>query len=131
MYGDLQLGHFSPSFSSFIPQFPQIATGFSSLKEEVRSPAFSITFLISAALTFLSNLILVNKPPLSILEILRVFSTLRFHRIIANYIPGNQRSQKTLNAVGFEREGYAKSYLKIAGKWQDHVLTALINPLDK
>ena len=60
-----------------------------------------------------------------------MFSTLRFHRIIANYIPGNKRSQKTLNAVGFEREGYAKSYLKIAGKWQDHVLTALINPLDK
>lgn len=57
-----------------------------------------------------------------------VFETLKFHRIIANYIPTNQRSENTLTKVGFEREGYAKSYLKIAGKWQDHVLTALINP---
>jgi len=57
-----------------------------------------------------------------------VFESLKFHRIMANYIPDNTRSEKTLSAVGFEREGYAKSYLQIAGKWQDHVLTALINP---
>jgi len=60
-----------------------------------------------------------------------VFNTLKFHRINANYIPRNKRSEKTLTALGFEREGYAKSYLKIAGKWQDHVLTALINPDQK
>ena len=27
-----------------------------------------------------------------------------------------------------EIEGYAKAYLNIAGRWQDHVLTALVNP---
>lgn len=60
-----------------------------------------------------------------------MFKEQKFHRIMANYIPTNQRSENVLNALGFEREGYAPSYLKIAGKWQDHVLTALINPADK
>tara|TARA_B100001964_G_C14031207_1_gene508355 strand:+ start:679 stop:789 length:111 start_codon:yes stop_codon:yes gene_type:complete len=31
-----------------------------------------------------------------------------------------------LGKLGFEREGYAKRYLKIDGCWQDHVLTALV-----
>jgi hypothetical protein len=26
-----------------------------------------------------------------------------------------------------EREGYARAYLQIAGRWQDHVLTARVN----
>ena len=52
---------------------------------------------------------------------------LRMHRIMANHLPQNLRSAKTLAALGFEREGYAKNYLQIAGRWQDHVLTALTN----
>ncbi|MCJ8298752.1 MAG: 30S ribosomal protein S5 alanine N-acetyltransferase, partial [Pseudomonadales bacterium] len=54
----------------------------------------------------------------------------KLHRIMANYIPENVRSAKVLEKVGFKKEGYSPSYLKIAGKWQDHVLTALINPAD-
>jgi len=50
------------------------------------------------------------------------------HRIMANYIPANIRSEKLLTKLGFEKEGLAKSYLKIAGLWQDHVLTSKINP---
>ncbi|WP_415232094.1 hypothetical protein [Psychromonas sp.] len=38
------------------------------------------------------------------------------------------RSEKLLVKLGFEKEGVAKSYLKIAGSWQDHVLTSKINP---
>ena len=53
---------------------------------------------------------------------------LNLHRIMAAYIPTNARSEKLLLSLGFEKEGYAKSYLKIAGRWQDHVLTSLINP---
>lgn len=53
---------------------------------------------------------------------------LDLHRIMAAYIPTNARSEKLLLRLGFEKEGYAKSYLKIAGRWQDHVLTSLINP---
>jgi hypothetical protein len=41
---------------------------------------------------------------------------------------GNERSARLLERLRFEREGYAKAYLSIAGRWQDHVLTALINP---
>lgn len=56
------------------------------------------------------------------------FNELRLHRIMANYIPHNTRSERLLQRLGFEREGYAKEYLKIAGRWEDHVLTARINP---
>lgn len=52
---------------------------------------------------------------------------LDLHRVMAAYIPTNTRSEKLLLRLGFEKEGYAKSYLKIAGRWQDHVLTSLIN----
>jgi ribosomal-protein-alanine N-acetyltransferase len=38
------------------------------------------------------------------------------------------RSERLLARLGFEREGYAKAYLKIAGQWQDMVLNSLINP---
>jgi len=49
----------------------------------------------------------------------------KMHRIMANYMPHNQRSGALLQRLGFEREGYAKDYLLIDGKWQDHILTAL------
>ena len=58
-----------------------------------------------------------------------MFDTQNLHRIMANYIPGNERSARLLERLGFEEEGYAKAYLNIAGRWQDHVLTALVNPL--
>jgi ribosomal-protein-alanine N-acetyltransferase len=58
-----------------------------------------------------------------------LFDTEGLHRIMANHMPSNQRSEKLLRALGFEREGYARAYLKIAGKWEDMVLNALVNPL--
>jgi ribosomal-protein-alanine N-acetyltransferase len=57
-----------------------------------------------------------------------VFTEYNLHRIMSNYIPSNIRSGKLLDKLGFEKEGLAKSYLKIAGSWQDHVLTSKINP---
>jgi ribosomal-protein-alanine N-acetyltransferase len=57
-----------------------------------------------------------------------VFTEYNLHRIMANYIPSNIRSGKLLDKLGFQKEGIAKSYLKIAGTWQDHVLTSKINP---
>ena len=56
------------------------------------------------------------------------FAELRLHRIMANHMPSNERSGKLLASLGFEREGYARRYLQIAGAWEDHVLTALISP---
>lgn len=57
-----------------------------------------------------------------------VFDVLKLHRISANYIPTNLRSENTLRALGFTVEGHAKDYLYIDGRWHDHVLTSLINP---
>ncbi len=56
-----------------------------------------------------------------------MFETMNLHRIMANYIPDNERSARLLERLGFEREGYAKAYLNIGGRWQDHVLTALVS----
>lgn len=47
------------------------------------------------------------------------------HRIMASYMPHNQRSGDLLVRLGFEKEGYAKNYLLIDGRWRDHVLMAL------
>lgn len=59
-----------------------------------------------------------------------VFDELKLHRVMANYIPNNTRSEALLNRLGFEQEGLAKAYLKIAGRWQDHILTAKISQRD-
>lgn len=59
-----------------------------------------------------------------------MFQNMKLHRIMANYIPTNKRSGALLERLGFTVEGYAKDYLYIAGKWQDHVLTSLIAPDD-
>lgn len=56
-----------------------------------------------------------------------MFEVMNLHRIMANYIPGNERSARLLERLGFEREGYAKAYLNIAGRWQDHVMTARVS----
>ncbi|MCV3215748.1 GNAT family N-acetyltransferase [Plectonema radiosum NIES-515] len=56
-----------------------------------------------------------------------VFQQLNLHRIMANYMPHNQRSGNLLKRLGFVVEGYARDYLLINGQWQDHILTSLIN----
>lgn len=55
------------------------------------------------------------------------FDSLRLHRVMANYLPTNERSGRLLRRLGFRVEGYAHDYLLIAGRWQDHILTALTN----
>jgi ribosomal-protein-alanine N-acetyltransferase len=52
------------------------------------------------------------------------FSTLRLHRLEAACIPSNTASVRLLEKSGFQREGYARSYLCINGLWQDHLLYA-------
>jgi ribosomal-protein-alanine N-acetyltransferase len=55
------------------------------------------------------------------------FDTLRLHRIEAACLPHNAASTRLLEKVGFSREGYARSYLCIDGRWQDHLLYAMVN----
>jgi ribosomal-protein-alanine N-acetyltransferase len=55
------------------------------------------------------------------------FGTMRLHRLMANHLPSNRRSAKVLRRFRFRREGIAKDYLLIAGRWRDHVNTSLVN----
>jgi ribosomal-protein-alanine N-acetyltransferase len=57
-----------------------------------------------------------------------VFDERAMHRIMANYMPRNERSGRLLRRLGFQVEGYARDYLMIAGRWEDHILTSLVNP---
>ena len=50
------------------------------------------------------------------------FLELVLHRLEAACIPTNSPSVALLRRCGFEQEGVARNYLKIAGKWQDHLL---------
>lgn len=52
------------------------------------------------------------------------YGTLGLHRTEAACLPHNQASRRLLEKLGFREEGLAKGYLRIAGKWQDHVLYA-------
>ena len=56
------------------------------------------------------------------------FHDLGLNRVMANYMPVNERSGNLLKKLGFQKEGLARKYLKIAGNWEDHVLTSLLNP---
>lgn len=56
------------------------------------------------------------------------FGPLNLHRLFAGYIPTNDRSARVVRRLGFEVMGYCRDYLLINGKWQDHVLTTLVNP---
>jgi [ribosomal protein S5]-alanine N-acetyltransferase len=56
------------------------------------------------------------------------FGVLRLHRVMANYMPRNVRSAAVLRRAGFTVEGYARDYLLIDGRWEDHVLTGIVNP---
>jgi ribosomal-protein-alanine N-acetyltransferase len=53
------------------------------------------------------------------------FGPLKLHRVQAGTLPHNGASQRVLTKVGFREEGYARNYLRIAGRWQDHVLFAV------
>jgi ribosomal-protein-alanine N-acetyltransferase len=55
------------------------------------------------------------------------FDSLRLHRVEAACLPENQASRRLLLRVGFSEEGYARQYLKINGRWQDHLLFALLD----
>ena len=56
-----------------------------------------------------------------------MFETQNIHRIMANYMPSNERSARLLQKLGFVIEGHAKKYLLINGQWEDHILTSLTN----
>jgi [ribosomal protein S5]-alanine N-acetyltransferase len=56
------------------------------------------------------------------------FEELELIRVQAETLLDNHASQKVLQRNGFEPIGMAPAYLKIAGKWQDHLLFQVLNP---
>ena len=52
----------------------------------------------------------------------------RLHRVQAETLEKNKRSQQVLHRLGFVVYGTAQSYLKIAGVWQDCTLYQLLTP---
>jgi ribosomal-protein-alanine N-acetyltransferase len=55
------------------------------------------------------------------------FERLGLHRIEAACLPENAASHRLLLKAGFEEEGRARAYLKIDGRWADHLLFGLVN----
>lgn len=55
------------------------------------------------------------------------FDQLKLHRIEAGVMPHNIGSIKILEKTGFQKEGIAKKYVMINGKWEDHQILAIIN----
>ncbi len=54
------------------------------------------------------------------------FDDLALHRIEAACLPDNQASRGLLLKCGFREEGFARDYLRIDGRWQDHALFAIL-----
>jgi ribosomal-protein-alanine N-acetyltransferase len=57
------------------------------------------------------------------------FGPLALHRVQAGTLLDNLASQRVLSRNGFELIGVARSYLKIAGSWQDHILFQKFGPV--
>jgi ribosomal-protein-alanine N-acetyltransferase len=55
------------------------------------------------------------------------FGDLGLHRLEAATLLHNTPSQRVLARNGFRPFGVCEKYLKIAGKWQDHILFVLLN----
>lgn len=61
-------------------------------------------------------------------ELVRIaFDDLKLHRIEANVIPRNTRSIAVAERCGFEAEGVSPRFLRIAGRWEDHLRMAKRN----
>jgi ribosomal-protein-alanine N-acetyltransferase len=55
------------------------------------------------------------------------FDHLRLHRLEAACLPSNEASIRLLKKCGFLEEGIARRYLKINGRWEDHLLFGLVS----
>ena len=54
------------------------------------------------------------------------FGEQHLHRLEAAFIPRNLASRAVLRRLGFVEEGLVRSYLRINGTWEDHILSSLI-----
>jgi [ribosomal protein S5]-alanine N-acetyltransferase len=54
------------------------------------------------------------------------FGPIGLHRVEANVQPGNDRSIALVERLAFRFEGYSPRYLKIGGRWRDHLRYAIL-----
>jgi len=54
------------------------------------------------------------------------FRAQKLHRVEVNIQPTNARSLALVERAGFTREGYSRRYVKIGGRWRDHVRYAML-----
>ena len=54
------------------------------------------------------------------------FSELKLHRVEAACLLDNAASRALLKKCGFMEEGLARKYLRIDGRWQDHIMFAVL-----
>lgn len=56
------------------------------------------------------------------------FEELRLHRLEANIQPGNVRSSRLVERLGFRLEGRSPAFQLVRGEWRDHGRWAITSP---
>ncbi len=56
------------------------------------------------------------------------FTEMDLHRLCARVQPDNRPSIRLLKGLGFEKEGVCRDYMRMHGKWIDHLQYSLIAP---
>jgi ribosomal-protein-alanine N-acetyltransferase len=91
---------------------------------EIVRGAFQSAFLGYFAFAPLAGQGLMSEGLAAALDI--AFRKLRLHRVEVNIQPSNARSLALATRLGFTREGYSRRYVKISGRWRDHVRFAML-----
>ena len=64
----------------------------------------------------------------AVTQVVRIaFQELGLHRIEANIMPWNKRSLRVAEKCGFVSEGMSRAYLRINGRWEDHIHMVRLN----
>ena len=91
---------------------------------EIVRGAFQSAFLGYFAFAPMAGQGLMSEGLAAALDI--AFRRLGLHRVEVNIQPTNARSLALATRVGFTREGYSRRYVKISGRWRDHVRFAML-----
>jgi len=91
---------------------------------EIVRGAFQSAFLGYFAFAPLAGKGLMSEGLAAALDI--AFRRLKLHRVEVNIQPTNTRSLALATRLGFTREGYSRRYVKISGRWRDHVRFAML-----